>query len=105
MNYKVIYHIGPEFNTSMKISKGVLQVGDGVPELMSPSNDVVVCLDDIHSVILFRVNGLGRMLKLDNGSITIYLTVYRIVIGNLLAVVNFIKTGTLKGALEQYISR
>jgi hypothetical protein len=94
MRYKIIYHVGDEINIKTKVAGGVLTLQDGAIQITGPS-PFEVPLTTLTSVEMFRLHGLGRMLKLQTKDKTMFLTVVRFYVSGYFALINFLKTGEL----------
>lgn len=101
MRYKVVYHVGESIDIHTKVKNALLTEVDGVVTIKERGKGgETLPLSGLESVELFRLHGLGRLLKVRCGGQTVYLTVVRFCIGNLFAVVNFFATGRLYRDLQ-----
>ena len=100
---KVLYHVGATIGADTIVKKGLI-CEDSRP-LMIEAEDENIILDSLKSVEFVKLNGLGTMIKLQNNSDIIYLTVPRIYIdkGNGFAIINFFATRKLKYLLDTNI--
>ena len=93
MRYKVFFHRGTELGLKTKVAKGQAWLDDtglhidGVNGFTIPSSDIL-------EAELFRLHGLGRVIRLEYRGGRIFLAVVRLMIGQF-AFINFFKTGTL----------
>ena len=76
MKTKIIYHIGNSINSQTIMKKGYIYANEEKPRIEYDKG--IYNLDDIKSVELYKMNGLGTMVKLLNKEDTIYLSVPRI---------------------------
>ncbi len=101
MKYKIVYYAGESIDIHTKVKNAVLTEVDGVVTITERRRGgETLPLSGLASVELFRLHGLGRMLKIRCGGRTVYLTVVRFCIGSLFAVVNFLATGRLYHELQ-----
>ena len=102
MNYKVIYHCGDEITIKTKTKSGILNL-TAMDFVISGKEKIEISTKEIKSVELFRLHGLGRMLKIEHTNGNLFVTVVRFCLFNLFAIVNFIKTGALNRELNEII--
>ena len=96
--YKVIYYFGTTVDRSTKMAAGRLQVKDGVIE-MTGEEPVRLMLAGLQSAELFRLHGLGRMIRVVHEGKMFYVSVVRFQIAGQFAVIDAFKTGTLHDVL------
>jgi hypothetical protein len=105
MIYEIIYHVGPEINLKTKVKSGTLiwlEKSAIISE--SPTQTYELLFTSIQTVEMFRLHGLGRMIKLVCKDKTIiFLTVTWFSIAGYFAVINFFKTGELFRKLKSQI--
>lgn len=94
MKYKIIYHIGEEINIKTRAESGTLTWQENSLMIQGASSFEVE-FSSFKSVEMFRLYGLGRMIKLTCTDRTIFLTVVRFNIGGYFSNINFFKTGAL----------
>jgi hypothetical protein len=100
MRYKIIYHVGTELDIKTKVSSGTLIV-EGDTIRISGSSPLTIPLRTVVSVEMFRLHGLGRMIKLVCTERTVFLTVVRFNLFGYFVLINFVKAGELYEALRQ----
>lgn len=85
---KILYYIGETVDLSVKMSRGTFNEDPTNPRIEAGGK--TIALSQLRAAERFYLNGLGSMLKIQNGSDTIYMTVPRIYIelGSGLAVIN-----------------
>ena len=95
MKSKIIYHIGDSINAQTVVKKGYIYVDE--PKQRIEFDGGVYSLDMIKSIELYKMNGLGTMIKLVNKEDTIYFSVPRIFIdkGTGGAIINYFATKKL----------
>ena len=87
MKYKVFFHRGTELGLKTKVAKGQAWLDTdglhikGPDEFTIPSNDIL-------EAELFRLHGLGRVIRLDYRGGRVFLAVVRLMIGQF-ALINF----------------
>lgn len=93
MKYRVFFHQGPELALKTRVEKGTAWLDDlglhidGPPEVLIPAGDLL-------EAELFRLHGLGRVIRIEHRAGRLYLAVVRLMIGQF-ALINFFKTGDL----------
>jgi hypothetical protein len=93
--YKIIYHRGPTIDLSTLASMGWLRVEDGSINVKGKKEEFAIPLEEVQSVEMIRLHGLGRMVRIVHGQNTLFVSVVRFCIAGRFAVVNFFKTGAL----------
>ncbi|MBQ7291072.1 MAG: hypothetical protein IJW76_05050 [Clostridia bacterium] len=95
MKNKIIYHIGDSITAQTIVKKGYIYVDE--PNQRIEFDGGIYKLDNIKSVELYKMNGLGTMIKLINSNDTIYFSVPRIFIdkGTGFAIINYFATKKL----------
>jgi hypothetical protein len=104
MSYKIIYHCGNEINLKTRTKSGRLNL-ESDSLIISGKESISIPVECIVEVEMFRLQGLGRMLKVVHSEGTIFLTVVRFCLFDLFAMVNFLKTGKLHRELETIINK
>lgn len=102
MSYKVLFHIGEAVDLKTKVAIGRLSLEQD-QLLIHGVTDITIPFDALRSVELFRLHGIGRMLKVCHTAGTLFISVIRFNLFGLFAVVNFFATGRLKLELEAVI--
>jgi hypothetical protein len=104
MRYKIIYHVGKELTLKTKVNSGTLTFqNDSI--CISGSSPLTVSLSEVNNVEMFRLHGLGRMIKLLYKERTIFLTVVRLNLFGYFVIINFFKAGKLYEAIKQKIQK
>ena len=95
MKNKIIYHIGDSINAQTIVKKGYIYVDE--PNQRIEFEGGVYNLDNIKNIELYKMNGLGTMIKLINKEDIIYFSVPRIFIdkGTGFAIINYFATKKL----------
>ena len=90
-----MYHIGDSINAQTIVKKGYIYVDE--PNQRIEFDGGVYNLDTVKSVELYKMNGLGTMIKLINKEDTIYCSAPRIFIdkGTGIVIVNYFATKKL----------
>src|SRR5262249_18702764 len=91
MLYKVMYHPVPTIDLKTEVSTGVLSLAGGnlVIEGKVPMS---VPLDQIRAAELFRLHGLGTMIKVTHDGGTLFVTVPRFSLFGFFMLINYFKT-------------
>ena len=93
MKYKVFFHRGAELGLKTRVEKGHAWL-DTAGLHIEGSEDFTIPSNDIQETELFRLHGLGRVIRLDYRGGRVYLSIVRLMIGQF-AFINFFKTGAL----------
>jgi hypothetical protein len=104
MPYRIIYHVGPELSVKARADSGTLTLLDDAI-CISSSSPLTIPFSDVTSVEMFRLHGLGRMLKLVCTERTVFLTVVRINLFGYFVIINFFRAGELYEALKQRVQK
>ena len=104
MRYRIVYHVGPELTIKTKVRSGTLTLQDDAIRI-SGSSSLTIPFSEVISVEMFRLHGLGRMLKLICRERTVFLTVIRINCFGYFVIINFFRAGELYEALKQRVGR
>jgi hypothetical protein len=104
MSYKVLYHQGDEVGLKTKVSVGRLSL-EGGRLLIRGEPEVSIPIEALRSVELFRLHGLGRMLRISHAGGTLFASVIRFSLFGVFAVVNFFATSRLQQELQAAISK
>ena len=104
MRYKVIYHIGKELTIKTRVNAGTLTFQDDAVSI-SGSSALMIPFSEVTSVEMFRLHGLGRMIKMVCRERTIFLTVVRINLFGYFIIINFFRAGELYESLKRKIRK
>jgi hypothetical protein len=104
MRYRIIFHRGEEIALRTEFDPGFLCLTEDGFRIETQENAFEVPYSTIRKAALFRLLGLGRMIRIDLDSSRLYLTVVRFNIGRLFAVVNYFGTGELCRKVEERLS-
>ena len=99
--YKIIYHIGDKPTLKTKINKGIILIDNDEIKIHSKTEKFDLCLNAVQSVSLFMLNGLGSMLEIRQENTVFFLSVTRLCIGSLFAIINRSETRKLKTEIER----
>ena len=102
MRYKIIYHVGPELSIKTRADSGTLTLQDDAI-CISSSSPLTIPFSDVTSVEMFRLHGLGRMLKLVCKERAVFLTVVRINLFGYFVIGNFFRAGKLYELLKKRV--
>jgi hypothetical protein len=97
MKYKVFFHRGDELLLKTKVSKGRAWLDDAGLHIEGPDGFKIPS-GDILEAELFRLHGLGRVIRIEYRGGRLFLSVVRLMIGQF-AFINFYRTGTLQKQL------
>ena len=96
--YRVIYHQGYSIDLKTRMQSGRAELTSDSLRIHGASG-FEIPYRSIRDVDLFRLHGLGRMLKLSGNHGTLFLSVTRINLWGYFAIVNFRATGELHRVL------
>jgi hypothetical protein len=97
MKYKVFFHLGDELLLKTKVFKGQACL-DNVGLHIDGPDRFTIPASDILKAELFRLHGLGRVIRIDYRGGRLFLSVVRFMIGQF-AFINFFRTGKLQKQL------
>lgn len=100
--YKVIFHLGDKIGIGTRASNGSLAIEDGQIRIRGEQN-LSINLAEIQSAELFRLHGLGRMIRIRYAAATIFVAVVRFSVAGRLAMIDAFKTGKLARKLQSMI--
>ncbi|HTD23835.1 MAG TPA: hypothetical protein VK738_14345 [Terriglobales bacterium] len=93
MKYKVFFHCGNELSLKTKVAKGRAWLDDTGLHVEG-QNGFTIPSGDILDTELFRLHGLGRVIRIEYRGGRLFLSVVRLMIGQF-AFINFLRTGAL----------
>jgi hypothetical protein len=93
MKYKVFFHRGSELGIKTKVAKGRAWLDDDGLHVEGPEA-LTIPRKDVLEAELFRLHGLGRVIRVDYRGGRIFLAVVRLMIGQF-AFINYFATGAL----------
>ncbi len=96
--YKIFFHHGEELGIKTRVAKGEAWIDDAGLNIKGPLGDTIIASSDVLEVELFRLHGLGRVIRVEHRGGRLFLSVVRFMIGQF-ALINFVQTGVLQGAL------
>jgi hypothetical protein len=100
--YKVFFHCGDELTIRTRVVRGNAWVdGEGL-HVTSNAEAFLVPRHDITSVEMFRLHGLGRVVRVDHRNGRLFVSVIRLMIGQF-AFINFLKTGALRKHVAELV--
>ncbi|HKB97011.1 MAG TPA: hypothetical protein VKB94_09180 [Rhizomicrobium sp.] len=98
--YRIFFHNGNELGLKTRVSKGEAWIDKtGVNIKEANGNSIRIPSADIQKVEMFRLHGLGRVIRIEHRSGRVFLSVIRLMIGQF-ALINFFRTGKLQKALS-----
>jgi hypothetical protein len=101
--YKVFFYAGQELGLKTRVSRGEAWLDDAGLHV-SGDNEFLVARSDLRSAELFRLHGLGRVIRVEHTGGRLFLSVVRFMIGQF-ATINFFKTGELHKELVALASK
>jgi hypothetical protein len=104
MRYKIVYYTGPELTVKTRMISGILALDSDSLHISGKTN-LTVLFSSISGVNLFRLNGLGRMIKIIHRDGTLFLTVVRLNIAGFFVIINFLKAGELCELIKKRIAQ
>ena len=99
MRYKVFFHQGDELSLKTRVSRGEAWIDESGLHVKGAS-EVVIPSGNLRSAELFRLHGLGRVIRVEHNQGRLFLSVVRLMIGQF-AIINFFKSGTLHEELTK----
>lgn len=98
MKHKVFFYRGAELGLKTKVAKGSAWLDESGLHIEG-AGGFTVASEDILATELFRLHGLGRVIRVEFRGGRLYLAVVRAMIGQF-AFINFFKTGNLYNQLS-----
>jgi hypothetical protein len=102
MKYKLFFHRGDELSLKTTVARGEAWVDDMGLHVVG-SDEFTISSSQLLNVEMFRLHGLGRVIRVEHNQGCLFLSVTRLMIGQF-ALINFSKTGTLYKALASIAS-
>lgn len=93
MIHKVFFYRGTELGLKTRVNKGQAWLDSAGLHIEGPE-EFTVSSEDMVETELFRLHGLGRVVRLDYRGGRLFIAVVRLMIGQF-AFINFFKTGAL----------
>ena len=103
MKYKVFFHPGDELTLKTRVMKGYAWLDDSGLHIEGPGG-FDIPLGELQEAELFRLHGLGRVIRIEHRQGRLFLAVTRLMIGQF-AFINFFKTGALHKDLAAIAAR
>ena len=101
--YRVMYHVGDTLNLRTKVLEGRAALTQNALTISGPS-PVEVPVRELRGAELFRLHGLGRIIRISYEQGTVYVSVVRFVLfGGYFASINFFRTGELACRVQEAI--
>ena len=100
--YKVFFHSGDDLTLKTRVTQGDAWTDKDGLHVASNGQSLLVTGRDVRSVELFRLHGLGRVIRIDHINGRIFISVVRLMIGQF-AFINFFKTGALKDEIARFL--
>jgi hypothetical protein len=102
--YKVCFHRGHELTLKTRAMKGHAWVDQEGLHVRGVVDTISIPRRDLKAVEMFRLHGLGRVIRVDHDQGRLFVTVVRFMIGQF-ALINFFATGTMKNQLTDLIKQ
>ncbi len=93
VNYRVFFHQGDELSLKTRVAQGEAWI-DGAGLHVKGHDELLIPANDLLAAELFRLHGLGRVIRVEHREGRLFLSVVRLMIGQF-ALINFLKTGKL----------
>jgi hypothetical protein len=93
VKYKVFFHQGDELGLKTKVARGEAWLDNAGLHVSGPK-EILIPSADLLSAEMFRLHGLGRVIRVEHRQGRLFLSVVRFMIGQF-ASINFFKTGKL----------
>jgi len=102
--YKVCFHRGDELTLKTRATKGHAWVDEKGLHVTSVAETISIPRRDLRSVEMFRLYGLGRVIRVDHAQGRLFVTVVRFMIGQF-ALINFLETGVMRDKLADLLEQ
>jgi hypothetical protein len=93
VRYSVFFHQGDELGLKTRVDKGRAWIDEAGLHISGPA-EILIPRNDLLSAELFRLYGLGRVIRVEHRQGRLYVSAIRFMIGQF-GVINFFKTGKL----------
>jgi hypothetical protein len=93
MKYQVFFHCGDELTLKTRVMKGHARLDESGLHIDGPGG-FDIPLRESQQAELFRLHGLGRVIRIEHRQGRLFLAVTRLMVGQF-ALINFFKTGAL----------
>jgi hypothetical protein len=100
--YKIFFHRGDELSLKTRVFKGEAWIDDTGLTINGPNGNAIIPRADFKKVEMFRLHGLGRVIRLDHSGGRLFMAVVRLMIGQF-ALINFFQTGKLHRTLSSLL--
>ena len=94
MTYKVFFHRGDDLSLKTKVSKGRAWLDDAGLHIEGQDGFTIPSVEILEAE-LFRLHGLGRVIRIEYRGGRLFLSVVRLMIGQF-AFINFFQTGAVQ---------
>jgi hypothetical protein len=101
MKYKVFYYQGNELSLKTRVTRADCWLDDAGLHIDGPIGFTIPAAD-LLAVELFRLHGLGRVIRVEHRGGRLFLSVVRFMIGQF-ALINFLRTGELHRRLADVV--
>lgn len=102
MSYRVIYHLGESMDTRTPVRTGKLVLTARGLRIDGGQAPLEIPFAEMDGVELFRLNGLGRMIRLTVPTGSLYVTVVWFCLGQVFACVNYRAAAELHRLLKSH---
>jgi hypothetical protein len=92
--YKVFFHQGAELGLKTRVQRGEAWIDESGLHISGSGREISITRADFLDAELFRLYGLGRVIRVEHRNGRLFLSVIRFMIGQF-ASINFFRTGTL----------
>lgn len=93
MKYNVFFYQGDELGLKTRVDKGHAWIDEAGLHISGPA-EILIPSNNLLSAELFRLYGLGRVIRVEHRHGRLFLSAVRFMIGQF-GVINFFKTGKL----------
>jgi hypothetical protein len=100
--YRIFFHHGEELGLKTRVSKGEAWLDSTGLNIKGPNGTVSVPRANFQKVEVFRLHGLGRVIRIDHSGGRLFMAVVRFMIGQF-ALINFFQTGMLHKSLSAFL--
>ncbi len=102
--YRVFFHEGQELGLKTRVQKGEASLTDESLSIRAKDGSLLtIPKSDLRAVEMFRLHGLGRVIRIDMANGRLFISVIRFMIGQF-ATINFFGTGELHQRLREWLN-
>jgi hypothetical protein len=100
--YRIFFHHGDELGLKTRVSKGKAWIDNTGLTIKGKNGTTSIPRANFQKVEMFRLHGLGRVIRVDHSGGRLFMAVVRLMIGQFV-LINFFQTGKLQRTLSSLL--